>query len=851
MKQTYVGPSGSKYATIAGVGAQPGIQEVRDGKTYTGPAGQGLDECFAMTKISRLGTYLTNVIKDLDQPLSKYIDLNSKGQYSIYKNGYTYIKELGEELKALPNLNVIVAFGNIPLIALCNRVGITKWRGSVIESTLVPGVKVIPTFCPSTFIPPKFNFLNKPLIVDDLLLAKKESQFKEIKQITRNIKIRPSFQECVDYLNYIYEIGLRGKTIDADIEVKTTKVVNKKAKDGELDCISFSWDPKHAISIPFCDSKGDYFAIDQEYELMLLIARIFQDERVSMGGANFIFDCQFLYHKYGIIPRGEIHCTQIAQKIMLPDFNAGLDFVTTTHTDIPYYKQDGKQWMQRGSGSWDMWWNYNGMDSIATSASRPEQLAILEKQGNIETYNRQRKLIKPLIYMAERGIKVDVEGMMKYKDIEQAKLDILIENLHREVGYEINPNSPKQLREYFYRELNIKPYKKRNTKGEYKATTDVDAMKRISRRGYKAAQIMLDIRSLSKRISTYLNVGKVDKDGRYRSSYKPVGAETGRLSSGETIFGTGGNQQNWPHDLLRFFIFDEGYLGYSIDLSQIENRIVAYVGGVIPQIEAFEQGIDLHRMTASIIFGKPYNEISGEDGSSVLGDGRQSERYWGKKGNHAVNYDVTYKTFALKNEMPEKEAKYILEHRIHKGYPQIRGGYHLTIQDMLKKDRTVTNLMGRSRLFLGPIIPQYPNVPKSACINTYREAYAQLPQSTTADKINEHGLEYIYYDQEQFAPVELLAQVHDSVVFQIPLSEPWEEHARMVNSIKQSLEQPLYWKQTKIETPADVAIGLNMCKDDMTEIKSKDIPSDLDKLANIIKETHEKLKKKRGDQCYV
>jgi DNA polymerase I len=110
---------------------------------------------------------------------------------------------------------------------------------------------------------------------------------------------------------------------------------------------------------------------------------------------------------------------------------------------------------------------------------------------------------------------------------------------------------------------------------------------------------MLDIRSLSKRISTYLNIGKVDIDGRYRSSYKPVGAETGRLSSGETIFGTGGNQQNWPHDLLRFFFFDEGYIGYSIDLSQIENRIVAYVGGVLSQIEAFEQGIDLHRLTAS------------------------------------------------------------------------------------------------------------------------------------------------------------------------------------------------------------------------------------------------------------
>jgi DNA polymerase-1 len=427
--------------------------------------------------------------------------------------------------------------------------------------------------------------------------------------------------------------------------------------------------------------------------------------------------------------------------------------------------------------------------------------------------------------------------MAEYKEKQQEKLDQLAEDLNREVGYEINYNSPPQMMKYFYEECGIKPYFNRKT---HKMTSDVDALKRIyrqNRKGSLAARLMLDIRSLSKRISTYLNIGKVDKDGRYRSSYKPVGAETGRLSSGETIFGTGGNQQNWPHDLLRFFLFDEGYIGYSLDLSQIENRIVAYVGGVISQIRAFEQGIDLHRLTASIIFGKPYNEISTEDSSSSLGDGRQSERYWGKKGNHATNYDIGYKTFALKNEMSETEAKCILNF-IHQGYPQIRGGYHQVIQNMLKRDRTVTNLFDRKRLFLGPIIPSYPNVPKGACQNTYREAYAQLPQSTTADKINEQGVEYIYYNQDLFKPIELLTQIHDSVVFQIPLSIPWTKHAKMILQIKKSLETPLTWHETKFATPCDAAIGLNMGKKTMKEFKSKDIPDDIDEFASLLRKTH-------------
>ena len=210
-----------------------------------------------------------------------------------------------------------------------------------------------------------------------------------------------------------------------------------------------------------------------------------------------------------------------------------------------------------------------------------------------------------------------------------------------------------------------------------------------------------------------------------------------------------------------------------------------------------------------------------------------------------MNYDVGYKKFALVNELEEKIAKFILE-SVHRGYPQIRNGYQELIINMLKKNRTVTNLFNRKRLFLGPIIPSYPNTPKSACQATYREAFAQLPQSTTADKINEQGLDYVYYNQTQFAPVELLAQIHDSIVFQIPISVPFEEHARIILLIKQSLEQPLHWHSTEIKTPCDLAIGLNMCKDEMTEIKSKNMPSNFNQLAFTLKEVYNDLSKTKS-----
>ena len=717
MRRTYVSPSGNPKAKIAIVGEQPGTEELRANppKPFVGPAGRALDECLTMTKILRRDTYTTNVIKDLDAPLNHYIYIDTRNAWTIYPEGREYIEELREEIKEI-NPSVVVALGNIALLALTSRVGITKWRGSVLESTLVPGIKVVPTFHPATFIAPKFNYLNKPLICEDLLRAKAESEYREIRRQPRYIWVKPSFIESISALENCYNVGLEGRKISIDIEV-----IN-----GEVDCISLGWNSTNSISIPFNCQHGDYFTIDQEIEVMKWVARILSCENIENVGASFIFDTQFLLRKYGIIPNGKLHCTQIAQKISYPDFRAGLDFVTTMHTDIPYYKADGKQWMKMGAGSWEDWWNYNGMDSIVPIEAIEKQLADLEKQGNTETYERQRKLIKPLIYMGERGIKVSVQDMMDYGAEQQEELDILAKDLNKVVGHDINYNSPKQLADYFYKDCGIKAYKKRNAKGDYVITTDVDALKRIFRlkgKGSEAARIMLDIRGLSKRISTYLNIGKVDEDGRYRSSYKPVGAETGRLSSGETIFGTGGNQQNWPHDLLRFFVFDKGYIGYSFDLSQIENRIVAYTGGVIPQIEAFESGIDLHILTASIIFGKPYDQISSEDGSSSLGDGRQSERYWGKKGNHAINYGVSYKRFALVNEMSEGDAKYVLE-TVHRGYPQIKEGYQVMIKNQLIASRTITNLFGRTRLFLGPIVPSYPNVPKSACLATYREGYA-------------------------------------------------------------------------------------------------------------------------------
>ena len=173
-------------------------------------------------------------------------------------------------------------------------------------------------------------------------------------------------------------------------------------------------------------------------------------------------------------------------------------------------------------------------------------------------------------------------------------------------------------------------------------------------------------------------------------------------------------------------------------------------------IEAFEQGKDVHSLTAGLIFNKDPNEISDVDGSSTLGSGEYSERFWGKKANHGLNYDLSYKVFALYYELPETQAKFIVE-RYHKAYPGVREGFHAYVKKCIRQSRMLINPLGRRTLFLDAMNDQ-----------TFKDAYACIPQGTVGDIINERGIEYIYYNQNLFSDIELLQQVHDSVGFQIP-----------------------------------------------------------------------------------
>jgi uracil-DNA glycosylase family 4 len=774
-----VPPEGSTEAKIAIIGEAPCASEVSLQRPLVGPAGNLLNQLLHAAGITRAECYLTNVIKE--QPhandLSNFITF--KGGVKTTSRYDAYEKQLLEEVSAL-KCNVILALGNVPLYALTRLSAVGKRRGSILQAST--GHKVIPTYHPNSAM---WNYLFQYPMQLDLRKVKAQSLFPEVKLPSRNLRVGPTYDEA---LGFLADLQHWKKPVTFDIEV-----VNL-----EVSCISLCSHENDVMSIPFVIDGRDYYTPEQEAEIWLAIAKILEDPFIEKQAQNMIFDSSFLFRKYGIQVRQKAD-TMIGQYLIAPELPKGLDFITSIYTDEPYYKDEGKKHF-KVAGDYRTFWYYNAKDSAVCHESLPKILTDVKRLGNMTAYKNKIRLIEPLIYMQEHGILVDVEGMKKASVKAGEDIQILSDKLNTLVGYEINSDSPKQLCDYFYNKKKFKPYFKRGTSSP---TTDEKALKRLKVKGSEEASLILQLRKLGKLKGTYYDV-KLDEDNRLRCSFNPVGTKGERVSSSKSIFGTGGNFQNIPKSVRKYLIADPGKLPYNVDLSQAENRNVAYIAPDLKMINTFEAKIDLHRQTASLIFGKPIEDISDDDDivvdpsrASSIGGGIFSERFWGKKANHGLNYGLGYRFFAMLYEISEAEAKFIVE-RYHAAYPGVRQ-YHEWVRNQLSKDRTLEDCYGRRRLFL-----------ERWGEDLFKEAYSFIPQSSVATKINLDGLLPLYENQASFAKAELLNQVHDSITFQVPLTCTWEEQARMLVELRNSLESPMRFRSTSLIIPADCSMGLNL-----------------------------------------
>ncbi len=364
----------------------------------------------------------------------------------------------------------------------------------------------------------------------------------------------------------------------------------------------------------------------------------------------------------------------------------------------------------------------------------------------------ERPLIPVLTQMEREGIEVDRNVLAKLSAefaTKQAAIEI---DIHKLAGQPFNIGSPKQLGDILFGKMAL-PGGKKTATGAW--STDASALDDLATQGVELAQRVLDWRQLAKLRSTYTEALPTfinPQTGRVHTSYAMASTSTGRLSS------TDPNLQNIPvrtddgRRIRTAFIAPVGSKLISADYSQIELRVLAHVAD-IPQLKkAFADGLDIHAMTASEMFGVP---IEGMDGSV-------------RRRAKAINFGIIYgiSAFGLANQLSisrEEAGEYIRTY--FKRFPGIKD-YMEETKAKARANGFVETIFGRRMHF--PRINS-PNPSEKAFLE--RASINAPIQGSAADIIRRAMVRMMPALKEQGAKARMLLQVHDELIFECPEGE--------------------------------------------------------------------------------
>ena len=375
----------------------------------------------------------------------------------------------------------------------------------------------------------------------------------------------------------------------------------------------------------------------------------------------------------------------------------------------------------------------------------------LKRKGLADVFTTfELPLIRILAKMEVNGIHLSKERIGRLKeDIDSAVLS-LVSRIYDEAGHEFNLNSTMQLSRVLFDEMGMKAGKKTH-KGY---STDTATLEGLRAEGGQIIADILDYRQLSKLKSTYIDVlpALADSSGRIHTSFLQTGTATGRLSSRNP------NLQNIPvrteegRMIRSAFTPSEGTVFLSADYSQIELVVLSDASQDPGLMEAFNTGVDVHRYTASMIFGRPVGEITDQ------------ERRIAKTINFGIMYGMS--AFRLSNELgiPRKEAAAFIDM-----YFQRYAGVRSFVEKMEEEARSagfVRTRFGHVREVLG--INSSNKVERAGA---ERVAVNTVIQGTAAEIMK---LAMIAIDNalaEGGFRTRMLLQVHDELIFEVPLDE--------------------------------------------------------------------------------
>ncbi|MCR5737061.1 MAG: DNA polymerase I [Eubacterium sp.] len=386
--------------------------------------------------------------------------------------------------------------------------------------------------------------------------------------------------------------------------------------------------------------------------------------------------------------------------------------------------------------------------------------ALQKKLQEEEMWSVYTDMELPLTYalydMEQAGIRVEADQLKEYGERLQVGIETLEKEIYEEAGHEFNINSPKQLGEILFGEMNLPGGKK--TKTGY--STSAIVLEKLEPE-YPFVGKILEYRQLTKLKSTYADglAGYISEDGRIHGTFHQTITATGRISSADP------NLQNIPvrmplgREIRKVFVPKDGCVFVDADYSQIELRLLAHMSNDKNLIEAYKGSKDIHAATASLVFKTPIDEVTKEQ----------------RRNAKAVNFGIVYgiSSFGLSQglSISRKEAEQYINDYF-ESYPGIKNYLNQSVADAKEKGYSVT-MFGRRR-----------PIPELKAGNFMQRQFGERVamnapiQGTAADIMKIAMIQVARELKEKKLKSRIVLQVHDEL-----LIEAYEDEVEVVKEL--------------------------------------------------------------------
>ena len=567
-----------------------------------------------------------------------------------------------------------------------------------------------------------------------------------------------------------------------DLDLLITTISNAELISFDLETTSITPLQADIVGLSFSVKANDGYYIPVEYPekeskpgltldaVLEKLKPIFENENNRFCGQNIKYDALVL-SRYGIHLGNIVFDTMIAEYMLHPEKNSyKMDYLSIDYLNYRMVPIDNLI----GTGLHQKSMAEVPLEDIAFYASEDADIAFqlagilknkLEEESLFEPYNDiEIPLIPVLTTIEKNGVYLNLDFLADLSRQFGEGLEKLTEKIHQMAGREFNINSPKQLGEILFDELELKPIRKRSTAVEVLA---------VLKNYHPLPEEVLKYRHLAKLKNTYVDAipNYVNKEtGRVHTSLNQTIAATGRLSS------TSPNFQNIPirtetgREVRKAFVpQNSDWVILSADYSQVELRIMAHYSQEPELISAFADDADIHNRTAAL--------VNGITEAEVTPDQRRSAK--------VVNFGIMYGAgpYRMSQELgiSMADAKILIDNYF-ATYPGIRKYMDETIS--LARDRGYVETLYKRRRKTGNLDASNRNI-----VQAEERVAINMPiQGTAADIIKIAMINIHNKMESENYQSKMILQIHDELLFECPKAEVDKLAAMVVEEMEGAVQ---------------------------------------------------------------